>query len=122
MGYFYGGVLIGPAVAPAVAGVMSEYVKPEGFGWRAMQWLLFAMGVLASGLCVACFPETSHLKGIEVLRAERGEEAQVGRVRKWRRDWVWLNPLEPLKLLMLPHILAMVSFGRIDSSAMAWRS
>jgi MFS family permease len=112
-GYYYSGILIGPAVAPALAGVLTEYVKPAGYGWRAMQWLLFAMGVVASLLCLFCFPETAHERGIDLIREERRRERGETTARKmgWWEDsvFVWLNPLAPLRLLMLPHILAMVS-------------
>lgn len=135
MGLFYSGALIGPAVAPAVAGssalpglrkvadedagVLTEYAK--GSGWRAMQWLLFAMGVVASLLVLFFLPETSHVLGVDLIREERKarraeeeKESRVGRSEgvwaRWTRDWVvvWLNPLAPLKMLLHPHILAMV--------------
>lgn len=130
-GLFYSGVLVGPALAPTVAGVLTEYVNHPrpGYGWRAMQWLLFAMGVLAAALCFFLLPETIHERGIDVLREECGRDAAkdvIGNdaesqartsasslqpkpwwdVRSW--EFLWLNPLEPLKLLMLPHILMMV--------------
>lgn len=142
MGIFYSGALIGPALAPAVAGpslpslgrgillmsggdtgVLTEYAKPIGSGWRAMQWLLFAMGVVASLLVLFFLPETSHVLGVDLIREERNskreaEEKESGVVRersegvweRWTRDWVvvWLNPLAPLKMLLHPHILAMV--------------
>ncbi|ORY88374.1 major facilitator superfamily domain-containing protein, partial [Leucosporidium creatinivorum] len=109
MGYFYSGILIGPALAPAIAGVLSEYVRPLGSGWRAMQWLLFAMGVVACVLCAVCFPETSHKRGIEVLREERRERGEMeggGWVRRVWRDTVFLNPVGSVLLLRQPHILA----------------
>ncbi|GAA6038819.1 hypothetical protein JCM8097_002911 [Rhodosporidiobolus ruineniae] len=130
MGLFYLGILVGPATAPAIAGILTEYAHPEGQGWRAMQWLLFAMGVLASAIILFFFPETAHARGIDVIRAqhlaaraeklgvdpeklEEQEEAEVeklGRLRRmWARldPWVWMNPLAPLKLLLHPNILGM---------------
>ena len=136
------GILVGPAIAPAIGGVLTEYVHE---GWRAMQWLLFAMGACASVLVVRtppsvcgnlasptpsqyfALPETSHARGVDLIRAERaerreearrerkerGEEDAVESTGWWHRltsDWVvvWINPLAPLKLLAQPHILAMV--------------
>ncbi|BGP20130.1 hypothetical protein JCM10213_000786 [Rhodosporidiobolus nylandii] len=129
MGSFYLGVLVGPATAPAIAGILTEYAHPSGQGWRAMQWLLMAMGVLASLLVVLFFPETAHARGIDLVRQERlakraekaGVEVEVqdereraaresmGKVRRWYCDltWVWLNPASPLKLLLQPNIAAM---------------
>lgn len=144
-GYFYSGILIGPAVAPALAGILTEYVdspRPD-YGWRAMQWLLFAMGVSASALCFFCFPETIHERGIdarrreeaearrreaeksgEIVQSDSGEEVDgkaTVAMRWWDlRRWevIWLNPLEPLKLLLLPHILLMVSCDRGETEAL----
>ncbi|KAK4701114.1 hypothetical protein P7C70_g5122, partial [Phenoliferia sp. Uapishka_3] len=122
MGLFYSGVLIGPSVAPAVAGVLTEYVYE---GWRAMQWLLFAMGALACLLVVFVLPETSHARGVDLIRAERDEKRALERKERgeleavveertgwWKKitgDFIWvgINPLGPLKLLARPHILAM---------------
>ena len=81
MGVFYSGILIGPAVAPAVAGVLTEYVKPDGRGWRAMQWLLFAMGVSASVLCTVCLPETAHQRGVDLIKEEKRKEIKALRAR-----------------------------------------
>ncbi|KAK4049269.1 hypothetical protein OIV83_004205 [Microbotryomycetes sp. JL201] len=117
MGSFYAGILIGPAVAPAVAGVLTEYVKPDGTGWRAMQWLLFAMGASGALLCAFCLPETAHQRGVDLIREERKqlaiEEGRNGDVTEQKPWWkpdvtiVWMNPLRPLRLLLLPHILAL---------------
>ncbi|GAA5820951.1 hypothetical protein JCM11251_001893 [Rhodosporidiobolus azoricus] len=129
MGLFYLGILIGPATAPAIAGILTEYAHPIGQGWRAMQWLLFAMGVLASLLVFFFFPETAHARGIDLIRRERlearaekeevdpdqlaererEERSRMGWLRrKWSGFvWVWCNPLAPLRLLVHPNILAM---------------
>lgn len=119
-GLYYSGILIGPAVAPAIAGVLTEYV-PNEYGWRAMQWLLFGMGVVASLLSLLCFPETIHEKGIVAIKRERRREREErgevefdkegkGKLATWwgESTFLWLNPLAPLRLLMLPHIAAMV--------------
>ncbi|GAA6052771.1 hypothetical protein NBRC10513_006828 [Rhodotorula toruloides] len=129
MGLFYLGILVGPATAPAIAGILTEYVKPYGFGWRAMQYLLMSLGFSAFALVLICFPETAHAKGIDVVRQERlqeraekegveveGLEKEEQRKRaemRWARRqwegiaWVWLNPLAPLRLLLHPNIAAM---------------
>jgi hypothetical protein len=73
--------------------------------------------------CWCCLPETSHVRGIDLIREERRlrlaertpEEVAVedARVKSWfeerTKDWVvvFLNPLKPLKILVNPHILAM---------------
>lgn len=122
------GILVGPATAPALAGVLTEYVRPEGTGWRAMQWFLMALGWSACALIFFFLPETAHVKGIDVVRQERlqdradkagidvevlerqekDQRSEMGWVRrKWSGFvWVWINPLGPLKLLAHPTILA----------------
>ncbi|GAA5972922.1 hypothetical protein JCM11641_004005 [Rhodosporidiobolus odoratus] len=129
MGWFYLGILFGPATAPAIAGILTEYAHPIGQGWRAMQWLLMAMGALACLLVFVFFPETAHARGVDIIRQERlinrAEKAGVsidvleaeeeegregmGRVGRWWSEctWVWANPLAPLKLLAHPNIAAM---------------
>ncbi|GJN94388.1 hypothetical protein Rhopal_007468-T1 [Rhodotorula paludigena] len=130
MGLFYLGVLVGPATAPAVAGILTEYVQPAGTGWRAMQWLLMALGWSAFLVVLFAFPETAHVKGVDVIRQERlqaradkagvtiemmhqkemEKRREMGLVRR-RWDslvWVWLNPITPLRLLIHPHVLAIV--------------
>ena len=88
-----------------------------------MQYLLFSMGIVASLLVTLCLPETSHVRGIDLIREERRlrlaertpEQVAVedARVKSWyeerTKDWVvvFLNPLKPLKILVNPHILAM---------------
>lgn len=140
MGTFYIGILIGPATAPVLAGVLTEYVHPIGMGWRAMQWLLCALGIFAS-LLVCLLPETSHLRGIDILREERrlhaleddilrsDAERAIETKRLSGRSWiqtkledsfiVFLNPLAPLRMLCHPHILAMVSLIVYFSGATA---
>ncbi|GAA5876347.1 hypothetical protein JCM8547_008889 [Rhodosporidiobolus lusitaniae] len=129
MGLFYLGILVGPATAPAIAGILTGYAHPKGQGWRAMQWLLCGMGVVASLLCFFCFPETAHARGVDVIREERlarraeeqgvemeelrvkedGMRKEMGWLRRWYCDlvWTWLNPISPVRLLLHPNILAM---------------
>ena len=111
-----------------------------------MQYLLCAMGGVASLLVFLCLPETAHFRGIDLLREERAlhraeiaaKRAEAGtgvssseettvekistkeeistskkisftrRLAGWREDTVWLNPLVAVKILVNPHILAMV--------------
>ncbi|SCV68223.1 BQ2448_344 [Microbotryum intermedium] len=111
MGYFYSGILIGPAVAPAIAGLLSEYVKGN-YGWRVMQWILCGLGIIVSVLCFLYFPETAHEIPIEgIIEARRQKRADEGLPTepRWKSSlmsFVWLNPLAPLRLLLLPHILS----------------
>ncbi|GAA5901028.1 hypothetical protein JCM8208_007597 [Rhodotorula glutinis] len=128
MGLFYLGILVGPATAPAIAGILTEYVRPEGTGWRAMQWLLMSLGFSAFALVFFFLPETAHVKGVDVVRQERlqhradeaGIDVEVLELEEeerraemgWARRrwdevvWVWINPLGPVKLLAHPTILA----------------
>jgi MFS family permease len=117
MGLFYGGALIGPALAPVVAGVLTEYARGPAGGWRSMQWTLAAMGVLSFVLTIIFLPETIHVKGIDKVIAERKrvaakngkEDATMDKPMKPKFVWVWLNPLRPLALLKYPNVLAIVS-------------
>ncbi|BGP43508.1 hypothetical protein JCM10449v2_007543 [Rhodotorula kratochvilovae] len=128
MGLFYLGILLGPASAPAIAGILTEYVRPAGTGWRAMQWLLMAFGASAFALIVFFLPETAHVKGVDLVRQERlqaraektgaiadvleQEEKERRRGMGWARRewsgfvWVWVNPLGPIRLLMHPTVAA----------------
>lgn len=82
-----------------------------------MQALLAFQGLAVSLLCAFCFPETAHRLGIDRIREERRAEEGDGvssKKTRWQRireDIVILNPLAPLKLLMLPHVLMIVSFA-----------
>ena len=105
MGLFYMGVLVGPATAPGIAGLLTQYVP---HGWRAMQWLLCAMGGLASLLVLFFLPETIHTRGLDVVREKRIAEGRMPREGGswWSRQMiVVLNPLKGVKLLAQPHIL-----------------
>ena len=72
------GVLVGPATAPAIAGLLTEYVKPRGYGWRAMQWLLAGLGVSAFLLVLFTFPETAHARGIDQVKELRAQTRAAG--------------------------------------------
>jgi MFS family permease len=109
MGVYYAGALVGPALAPVIAGILTEYTHGSAGGWRSMQWLLAAMGALSVVLTFIALPETIHVRGIDKVLEER--RAQVGsasgKVQKF--VWVWLDPLRPVRLLKYPNILAIVS-------------
>ena len=61
------------------------------------------MGTCCFTLVLFFLPETSHSRGVDLLRASRRGEAK----KTW--IWVWQNPLRPLKLLKYRNILAIVS-------------
>lgn len=88
-----------------------------------MQFLLAAMGALATILVFCFLDETIHHKGVDSIRNERRlkreaksqvelvkERESLGVVGRWleSRDFVvvWLNPVAPLRLLVHPHIVA----------------
>ncbi|KZO96853.1 MFS general substrate transporter, partial [Calocera viscosa TUFC12733] len=99
MGLMYGGALFGPALAPLVAGLLTEYV-PNGYGWRAMQWLLCAMGGLAFTFIVLFLPETAHARGVVAEMEKRRREG-----KQTRFVWVWLDPIKPVWLLRYGNVL-----------------
>ncbi|KAF8590676.1 MFS general substrate transporter [Ramaria rubella] len=101
MGIFYAGALLGPAISPVLAGVMTEYVHGSRGSWRAFQYLLAAMGLFCFILTVVFLPETSHHLGIDALKS-----ANVRHGKKPRWMFEWLNPLKPLKLLRYRNVLA----------------
>ena len=81
--------------------------------WRAMQLLLFLMGLAAFLSVVTFLPETIHpgTRGIDVVHAHelRDRSGAPGKTRRWR--FVWLNPFKPIHLLRGPVILFVVSAG-----------
>ncbi|EJU03028.1 MFS general substrate transporter [Dacryopinax primogenitus] len=99
MGLMYGGALFGPALAPLVAGLLTQYVA-NGYGWRAMQWLLCAMGGLAAGLVLFLLPETAHSRGVVAELEKRKREG-----KRSRFVWVWLDPIKPVWLLRYKNVL-----------------
>ncbi|KAF8590682.1 MFS general substrate transporter [Ramaria rubella] len=97
MGVYYAGAVLGPAVSPVVAGIMTEQATYDFSHWRAFQYLLAAMGVACFLLIFFVLPETSHHRGVDRLQQDKPH-------KRWL--WVWLNPLRPLKLLRHRNILA----------------
>ncbi|KAH8917525.1 MFS general substrate transporter [Atractiella rhizophila] len=112
MGLFYAGALLGPALAPVIAGVLTVQ---EG-GWRHMQWLICGACALGFILVVLFLPETSHWKVRAEERRRKETKVEAGKGRKrwyafWdietrdgRRGFVWVNPFRPLRLLRYPNI------------------
>ncbi|KAF7777737.1 hypothetical protein Agabi119p4_3809 [Agaricus bisporus var. burnettii] len=100
MGFFFAGILLGPALAPPVGGFMASYAS-----WRIMQQLLGLFCLVAFVIIFLAFPETSHpgARGIDKVR-------QSGEVR---RSWLprFVNPLKPLDLLRSPNICCAVVAG-----------
>ncbi|KAL8291929.1 hypothetical protein RQP46_002187 [Phenoliferia psychrophenolica] len=106
--------LIGASLAPIFGGLLTQYVHD---GWRAMQYLLMAMGALVSLLVFFFLPETAHSRGVDFIISERKErkvdsgESKAHWWTRWTKDVVFVafNPLAPIALLKHPHILAMVA-------------
>ncbi|KIJ23886.1 hypothetical protein M422DRAFT_39390, partial [Sphaerobolus stellatus SS14] len=105
MGIFYAGALLGPALAPLVAGIMTEYVHGPRGSWRAFQYLLAGMGGFTWLLMLLVLPETSHTTGLQRLR---DEDIKAGREPR-KTVFVFLNPLQALGLLRYRNILVIVS-------------
>jgi hypothetical protein len=119
--------------------VAARRYVPSGYpagSWRAMQWLLAGVGVIAFALSFL-LPETIHSRGIDKIiderNARRGISAPcngipmaskdihqapgssftgfVSRFQRWRHQivWIWVDPLRPVRLLRYPNVLAIVS-------------
>ncbi|KAF8577030.1 MFS general substrate transporter [Ramaria rubella] len=99
MGIYFGVILLGPALAPFVGGILATYVS-----WRATQLLLFFLGLVAFSSVALFLPETSHpgSKGLDIFKELQGNKF-LSKKRAWH--WVWLNPLTALSLLQGPVIL-----------------
>lgn len=78
------------------------------------------MGLIACLLVTFFLPETSHTRGIDLIREERARvlaarsdeeiaSAAMASISIWdrRKDVVLINPLATLRILVNPHILAM---------------
>lgn len=102
MAWFYSLALLGPAFSPVVGGLLTEYTHGRWGGWRAMQWTLAGMGVLAIVLVVAFLPETAWTR--ESLKSA---PPRPGSRRLLPFRWVWLDPIRPIWLLRYPPILLM---------------
>lgn len=113
---FYGCVLLAPALSPSIAGVIDQYTA---LGWRAVQWLLVALGAVATALAIA-LPETAQTRGIDVyqqrldgneFKVEAEEKKDASASPTWRSRFAFplLNPLRPLYLLRNVNLLFVVS-------------
>ncbi|KAF8163980.1 MFS general substrate transporter [Pholiota molesta] len=94
MGVFFGASLLGPSLAPLVGGAVSHY-----FSWRIMQGSIGIIGLVAFFSMLLFFPETSQpgARGIDKLKIEEGP--------KWRKRFIFVNPLRPMLLLRSPNLL-----------------
>lgn len=101
MGIFYAGAVLGPALAPVVAGIMTEYVHGPRGSWRAFQYLLAGMGAFTWLLMLLVLPETSHKTGLQRLK---DEDVKAGRKPR-KTTFVFLNPLQAIGLLKYRNIL-----------------
>ncbi|KAH8917117.1 MFS general substrate transporter, partial [Atractiella rhizophila] len=115
VGLFYMGALLGPALAPVIAGVLTV----QDGGWRNVQWFICGATALGVILVAVCIPETAHWKVKRKIARETEEEKGARKVAKggwwyafWevetsdgRRGFVWTNPFRPLRLLRYPNIL-----------------
>ncbi|THV06858.1 MFS general substrate transporter [Dendrothele bispora CBS 962.96] len=90
MGVFFSACLLGPALAPFVGGLVTQF-----FSWRIMQFGLGACGLLILLLVATCFPETS-------IPGSRGID---------KRRFRWINPFKTLLLLRSPNLLAVAISG-----------
>jgi MFS family permease len=119
MGVYYAGALIGPALAPVVAGVLTQYTHGAAGGWRAMQWLLACMGVLSFVFTIIALPETIHKRGIDkILEDRRLRNGDTSGPSK-KFTWVWLDPSRSLRLLKHYNILAIVSIFFVEPCSCA---
>lgn len=100
MGLFYAGAVLGPALSPVIAGIVTQYIPGKEGSWRANQFILAGMGTVCFLLMLFVLPETSHTRGIDKARKALGPHA------KDKFIWVWINPLKPLDLLKQKSVLA----------------
>jgi len=93
MGIFFGLSLLGPPFSPIIGGTVSYY-----FSWRIMQGSIGVVGLIALIAMFFFFPETSQpgARGIDKLEAEEGD--------RYRKRFVFLNPLRPMLLLRSPNL------------------
>ncbi|KAF8889816.1 MFS general substrate transporter [Infundibulicybe gibba] len=103
MGIFFAAIILGPALAPPIGGVMAHYAS-----WRSMQAALGIAAFVAFVLMFLWFPETIH-PGTRQMDKIRREVAE-GRIRfNWTHYFV--NPLRPLALLKNPSLFAISLVG-----------
>ncbi|KAL7416263.1 major facilitator superfamily domain-containing protein [Mrakia frigida] len=93
MGMFYLGLVLGPALAPSIAGLFQQYTRPE---WRSFQALLAAAGGLVFVLIFFFVPDTSDgPTPHELAKKATGK----------RFVMFWFSPFRAVALLKNPNIL-----------------
>lgn len=97
MAWFYSGILLGPSLAPVLAGVFTEYTP---LSWRATQYFLCGCSALAVGLLFMFLPETSH----PVIPHDKAKEETGKRFVVYK-----FNPLRSLGLMRYPNVVMTVS-------------
>ncbi|KIK97647.1 hypothetical protein PAXRUDRAFT_824756 [Paxillus rubicundulus Ve08.2h10] len=89
MGLFFGIVLLGTIVAPAIGGVFTTYAS-----WRDLHLVIAAWGCVEFIIIYLSLPETSHYHSIH--NKGRGPA---------RPRFLFVNPLTNLRLLQSPNLL-----------------
>ncbi|THH29013.1 hypothetical protein EUX98_g5171 [Antrodiella citrinella] len=95
-GIFYAGVLIGPAIAPVIGGLISE-----AWSWRTMQAAIFFSSVIFFMVTLLLLPETIH-------------PGKSGAEKAQTKGFVFLNPLKSLTLIRSPLILLITVAGTMN--------
>lgn len=82
-----------------IRGTVSYY-----FSWRVMQGSIGIVGLIAFIAMFFFFPETSQpgARGIDKLKAEEGD--------RYRKRFIFVNPLRPMLLLRSPNLFLIVRF------------
>ncbi|KAJ7302522.1 major facilitator superfamily domain-containing protein [Mycena albidolilacea] len=104
LSWFLTGTLIGPALAPFIAGVIVTYRS-----WRAIFYLQAAWGGLATVLAFFFLPETIHQKRSHELFG-------LSVWKKATRLWEMTNPFRVLKLYRYPNLILTAA----ASSSLVW--
>ncbi|KAG5651696.1 hypothetical protein H0H81_007755 [Sphagnurus paluster] len=102
MGVFFAACLLGPALAPPIGGLASQYAS-----WRIMQNTIGVVGLIMFFSMWLFFPETSHpnTRGIDKIPQDSSK-------------FIFVNPLKPLALLRSPNLMAVGVRYNITSAAL----
>ncbi|KAK7437130.1 hypothetical protein VKT23_018753 [Stygiomarasmius scandens] len=108
MGVFFSACLLGPALAPFVGGLVTQFLS-----WRMMQLGLGFCGLLILVLVAVFFPETSipGARGIDKLRQELVEQGKSQVEQDKLRGFMWINPFKTILLLRSPTLSAVAIAG-----------